>query len=192
MATKEIIIESFLSLLDEMCLDKITIKDICAKSELTRNSFYYHFSCMESLMDAAFLKVQSDFRAECSPGDSTLAESMDCVCRNLRQHRRKILHLYHSRYQNLLLQWAAQDSYRLMYLYVCQAVSEGSISDDAITKTAQAYALHLLGMFQQWILHSTFSRTQTGDFLQFYNASVLSVVRAEQKAALQYVSDDKA
>lgn len=182
MTTKEVILESFLSLLDEMCLDKITIKDICTQSALTRNTFYYHFSCIESLMDAAFLKVQSNFRAECSPGNSPLPESMNCICRNLQLNRRKILHLYHSRYQGLLLQWAAEETYRLMYSYICQAASEKSISAEDISKITQAYAFQLLGMFQQWLQQPAVSGAQMEYFLHFYNASVLSAVNEALQA----------
>ena len=57
-------IKSFLSLLDEMRLNKITIKDTCTRSVLSSNTFHYQFICMEALMDAAFPKVQSErFRA---------------------------------------------------------------------------------------------------------------------------------
>lgn len=183
MITKEVMIESFLSLLDEMSPDKITVKDICARSGLTRNTFYYHFSCMESLVDAAFGKVQSDCRAECSPDNSSLAESIACTCRILRQNRRKILHLYHSRYQSLLLQRAAEDAFRLLYPYIRQAVPEETVPGDAVSKITSAYAFHLLGIFQQWIHQPASAGDAAADFLRFYEATLHCAADAESQAA---------
>ena len=41
--TKKAIVETFLELLKEHSLDKITVKDIVEKCGINRNTFYYYY-----------------------------------------------------------------------------------------------------------------------------------------------------
>ena len=49
--TKKAIVESFLKLLKEKPVEKITIKDIVEDCGINRNTFYYHFDDIPSLME---------------------------------------------------------------------------------------------------------------------------------------------
>ena len=48
--TRNAIIASFLKLLEERPLNKITIKDIVEDCGINRNSFYYHFQDIPALL----------------------------------------------------------------------------------------------------------------------------------------------
>ena len=52
--TKKAIIESFLKLLNERPLDKITIKDVVEDCQINRNTFYYHFENIPALVEVIF------------------------------------------------------------------------------------------------------------------------------------------
>jgi AcrR family transcriptional regulator len=56
--TKKAIMETFLSLLDEKELDKITVKEITTKCHINRNTFYYHFIDIYDLLNQ-ILKLES-------------------------------------------------------------------------------------------------------------------------------------
>ena len=47
--TEELIINTFLELVEEKPLDKITIQDIADQCGINRNTFYYHFDDIYSL-----------------------------------------------------------------------------------------------------------------------------------------------
>ena len=49
--TKKAIKESFISLLEEMPLSAITVKTIVEACGINRNSFYYHFQDIPTLLD---------------------------------------------------------------------------------------------------------------------------------------------
>ena len=49
--TSKAIEESFIRLLNERPLDKITIKDIVDDCGISRNTFYYHFQDITSLLE---------------------------------------------------------------------------------------------------------------------------------------------
>ncbi|WP_270501513.1 TetR/AcrR family transcriptional regulator [Clostridium butyricum] len=50
--TRMVIKESFLSLIQEKLLDKITIKEICEKADINRATFYYHYTDLPTLLTA--------------------------------------------------------------------------------------------------------------------------------------------
>ena len=50
--TKQLLIETAIDLFREFGTDKVSIKDICDRSKLTRNAFYYHFENKDQLFDA--------------------------------------------------------------------------------------------------------------------------------------------
>ena len=49
--THDAIIQSFAQLLDEKPLNKITVKDIVARCDINRNTFYYHFADIPALVE---------------------------------------------------------------------------------------------------------------------------------------------
>ena len=49
--TKKAIQETFITLLDERPLNKITVKDIVETCGINRNSFYYHFEDLPALLE---------------------------------------------------------------------------------------------------------------------------------------------
>ena len=52
--TEQLIIKTFLELVEEKTLDKITIQDIADQCGINRNTFYYHFADIYSLIETIF------------------------------------------------------------------------------------------------------------------------------------------
>lgn len=52
--TEQMIIDAFLKLVEEKTLDKITIQDIADGCGINRNTFYYHFDDIYSLIEQIF------------------------------------------------------------------------------------------------------------------------------------------
>ena len=44
----------FMKILEEKSLDKITVKDICERSEINRNTFYYYFDNVYDVLFSIF------------------------------------------------------------------------------------------------------------------------------------------
>lgn len=52
--TKDIIINTFLDLLNDYEIDKITVTDIVDNCAVSRQTFYYHFSSVDEMIELAF------------------------------------------------------------------------------------------------------------------------------------------
>lgn len=93
--TKQAIKASFLQLLDERPLTRITVRDIAAKSGINRNSFYYHYHDIPELMEE-ILRDETGYLIEAYPDISSLEECVETAFHFITENRRSINHIYHS------------------------------------------------------------------------------------------------
>ncbi len=93
--TETAIKSSFLKLLDQKPLSSITVKDIVEDCGINRNSFYYHYhdipSLLEEMITDEATKITSEYRTFDSIEDC-LAATVDFAL----EHRRAVLHIYNS------------------------------------------------------------------------------------------------
>lgn len=93
--TKKAIISTFEELLNERPLSKITVKDIVERCGINRNTFYYHFEGIPSLLEAMAVNLADEIIA----AHAKFGSPMDCVTpivRYCEAHRTEILHIYRS------------------------------------------------------------------------------------------------
>ena len=62
--TKQAIKAAFLELLDEKPLNKISVRDIVERCGINRNSFYYHFQDIPSLLGEIIIERTNDLMAQ--------------------------------------------------------------------------------------------------------------------------------
>ena len=89
------IMESVLRLLETRPLNKITVKDIVDECGINRNTFYYHFEDISSLIEAIIIdevdRVMKQYR-----DISSMEECIDMAMRLGADHRNAIYHIYNS------------------------------------------------------------------------------------------------
>ena len=99
--TKKAIVETFLELLKEHSLDKITVKDIVEKCGINRNTFYYYYQDIYDLIDDVFdietKKVLEDEKQYESWYEELLRVALFVV-----ENRPAILHIYDSKSRDVL------------------------------------------------------------------------------------------
>lgn len=93
--TKEAIKESFISLLEEMPLGDITVKTIVEACGINRNSFYYHFQDIPSLLDE-IIKEDAETIICRYPSVTSIVQCFDALTEFASQHKRAIMHIYRS------------------------------------------------------------------------------------------------
>lgn len=94
-STKKAIKETFLALLDERPLNRITVKDIVETCKINRNSFYYHFEDLPALLEEIIAeRVQELIQSH--PTVDSLEDCFDAAVEFVRENRRAVLHVYSS------------------------------------------------------------------------------------------------
>lgn len=93
--TKKAIKETFVSLLDERPLNRITVKDIVETCGINRNSFYYHFEDLPALLEEIIAEqVQELIRDH--PTVDSLEDGFDAALEFVLKNKRAVLHIYNS------------------------------------------------------------------------------------------------
>ncbi|MDY3282501.1 TetR/AcrR family transcriptional regulator [Dysosmobacter sp.] len=93
--TKDAIADAFLELLTERPLSKITVKDIVDRCGINRNTFYYHFEGIPSLLEQT-VRYMSD---QIIQAHSRFGSPMDCIAPFVQyctDNKKAILHIYRS------------------------------------------------------------------------------------------------
>ena len=93
--TKQAIKAAFLELLDEKPLNKISVRDIVERCGINRNSFYYHFQDIPSLLGEIIIERTNDLMAQ-YPTIDRIEEAFRAVVDYAQKNRRAIMHVYNS------------------------------------------------------------------------------------------------
>ena len=93
--TKRIIRESFMELLNERPMNKITVKDITDRCGVNRNTFYYHYQDVPALVEEICAQ-QVERLVKDYPKISSIDECLDAAMKFALENKRAIMHLYSS------------------------------------------------------------------------------------------------
>ena len=93
--TKKAIKETFLSLLDERPLNRITVKDIVETCGINRSSFYYHFEDLPALLEEIINERVEELIAS-HPSVDSLEDCFDAAAEFVLKNKRAVFHIYNS------------------------------------------------------------------------------------------------
>ena len=93
--TQKAIKETFLNLLEERPLSEITIKDIVEVCGINRNSFYYHYQDLPSLIEE-IVKEEAEQIIGKYPSVNTIVECYDALIEFASHRKKAIMHIYRS------------------------------------------------------------------------------------------------
>ena len=93
--TKMAIKATFIRLLDEKPLSQITVKDIVEECGVNRNSFYYHFQDIPTLVEEIVTEEADRIIAQ-YPSIDSIETCLMAALAFARENRRAVLHIYNS------------------------------------------------------------------------------------------------
>ena len=176
--TKKAIVETFLELLKEHSLDKITVKDIVEKCGINRNTFYYYYQDIYDLIDDVFdietKKVLEDEKQYESWYEELLRVALFVV-----ENRPAILHIYDSKSRDVLEKYLFAICDKLIRNYVEQQVQGMEVSDKEKEFVITFYGYSLVGMTLNWIKGN--SQSDSADYLK----GMAAVFEGTVKTALE-------
>ena len=131
--TRHAIMAAFAQLLEERPMNKITVKDIVDRCDVNRNTFYYHFQDIPSLLrEMMETQVDGIIREHCA-----LGRPMDCIEPALEYglaHRQAVLHVYRAVPRELFEQYLDRLAQRMVAEYFDNALKDTPIlsEDEAV------------------------------------------------------------
>ena len=91
---KEKIMEAYIQLLDENPTKRVTVNNIVARCGVSRNTFYYYFPDIPSLI--AEIEAKWVGMVEFSPNSLVFVDCLRPLAKYAEEHRSGLIHAYHS------------------------------------------------------------------------------------------------
>ena len=93
--TKQAIKASFIKLLNERPLNQITVKDIVEDCGINRNSFYYHFADLPTLLEEVIMEQANNIINE-YPSIDSMEMCMDAIISFALKNKKAVYHIFNS------------------------------------------------------------------------------------------------
>lgn len=148
--TQAVIMQAFMDLLARKPYDKITVKDVIEKADINRNTFYYYYENIPSLLKALFEQEIQSFSNSTEKSDSFAKEYMR-ASNLVRTNRQALRHLYASENRALISQFLETASGLFVERFVRQAAAPYSLSEEGIYYVTHFYSYAIVGLTMRWI-----------------------------------------
>ena len=121
--TKTFLINAFWKLLEEKPYNKITVKDIVDACQVNRNTFYYHFQDIPSLLETAITSWADSILEKHHQYGSPL-DCLPPLIQSCMDNKVAILHIYRSIHQDEFLRHLDQICTHILTEYIEMSVKK--------------------------------------------------------------------
>lgn len=148
--TRMMIRDTFVKMLGEMPLDKITVKDIVLRCEINRNTFYYHYADIYAILTEVF---ETELEKVVAEYNATLSweEGFIMATRFALENRRAVYHVYNSLRREELERYLYNVAGGIMTSYVDRVAEDIPAQPDDKRMIAMFYQSALTEMVIRWI-----------------------------------------
>lgn len=148
--TRKAIIESFLKLLNQRHLNQITVKDIVEDCGINRNSFYYHFENISSLVEEIMIEEADKIIDEY--GDINSLEDCLCVAIDFAlKNKKAVLHIYSSANRESYERYLNKVSQYTVTKYIESIFTENPAREEDIEIIIKFFKCELVGYILDWM-----------------------------------------
>ena len=123
---KRMIKKSFVKLLYERPISQITVKEIVEDCGVNRNSFYYHFQDIPSLLEEIVVELADKVIAG-QPEDSSFEEQVTAALNEIVRHKRAVYHIFRGSNTN-------SEFYELQLMRICEYMTRNYVSSRDYSK----------------------------------------------------------
>ncbi len=148
--TRNAIKEAFMKLLNERPLNKISVRSIVEECGINRNSFYYHFQDIPSLIEE-IIKEDVDRLIEKYPTVGSLNECMELALEFTVKNKKAVLHIYNSINRDIYEQYSMKLCEYVVTAYLDTAFGKGIVSEYDRTIAVRFLKCMLFGLIFDWI-----------------------------------------
>lgn len=148
--TRKAIMDSCIRLLEERSVDRITVKDIVEDCGINRNTFYYHFEDLPSLIMEIIREDADRIMHDDTQPDSFRACMENAISFVLRR-RSVALHLYRSSNRDVFMRYLLQICRHVVSRYVDKACGDLPVPESDRRLIIQSYACECFGGVISWL-----------------------------------------
>ena len=148
--TKKLIHDTFINMLNEKPLKKITVKELACACEINRNAFYYYYSDLYELLSEIF---EEELQRVITEFNETLSweDSFKVATKFALANKKAIYNVYDSMQQEELIRYIYNVSGNMMERYVNNRDKNVSTSESDKALLVAFFQCALSGMVIRWI-----------------------------------------
>lgn len=160
--TRDAIQASFLKLLNERPLSQIRVKDIAADCGINRNTFYYYFQDIPSLIETMVME-EAETIVQKYPSADTIRDFLDTTIDYMLERKTLFRHIYHSANREIFEHYLWQVCERIIVRYL-----DSVLNDRTILESDRAILIQYLKSLSFGILSSWLQSGLTDDIRGFF------------------------
>ncbi len=147
--TKQLIINTYIRLLEESPSSHVTVKEISKACDINRNTFYYHFKDILSLIEEIFRQGTEHITFDLET--ASLTEKVRSALKFAEMHRPAILNLYnsigHVQFERYLINVCDYIAHEALDPFI----ESGNLTDDYAEFVIYFYKCSCVGLFIDWL-----------------------------------------
>lgn len=164
----ESMVSAFTDLLREKPYNKITVKDICSRSFVHRNTFYYHFQDLSELLEYTIRCQEDIILAHYTSTEENPLGFLRCITEYALSRRDLLSNLYHSQGKGHIYRAIHSLTYSLARYYVSYVlVDRGELERSDQEIVIRCLSSVSAGLLTDW-LESDFSYDLLADVQRVY------------------------
>lgn len=148
--TKATIKDAFWQLLEEKPYSSITVKDIVNRCQVNRNTFYYHFQDIPSLLELVIREWMDGIIQSCRSTGSPI-DCITAIMEECSRRRTAILHIYHSVRLEDFLNYIDRLALYVIRSYIDAATAGLSIRPEEKKLLVRFYKCVFVGIALDWL-----------------------------------------
>lgn len=143
---------SFIKLLTERPISQITVKDIVEDCGVNRNSFYYHFQDIPSLLEEIIVEMTAKV-IENLPEESTFEEKVTAALEEINLNKRMIYHIYGSSNREFYEKQLMKICDYVTRAYICSRDYSEKVTSKDLEFVISYLKCELFGQLIDWLNH---------------------------------------
>lgn len=148
--TQRAIKESFWKLLSEQPLSQISVRDIVEECGINRNSFYYHFRDIPSLIEEIVMDATNALIQK-YPSISSIEEAIEAAFQFTLDNKKAVMHICNSVNRNIYEEYLMRICEYVVKTYFNTVFGESKISDYDKATIILFIKCELFGLSIDWI-----------------------------------------
>lgn len=149
--TSDAIKRSYLKLLNQRPVNRITVKDITDDCGVNRNTFYYHFADLPTLLEQTVTE-QAEEIIERYPTIETMEKAFDVAMEFAIQNKKAAYHIYNSPNRDLFDRYIMKMCRYVVSRYLDTVFEQNSVCETDKELIIQLYTSECFGMVYHWLI----------------------------------------
>lgn len=148
--TRKAIREAFIRLLEQRPLNQITVKDIVEECGINRNSFYYHYQDMPTLIEE-IVKEEAESIIHAYPSVTSVVQCFDAAAEFASRRKTAIMHIFRSVSRDVFERNLMMVCEYFVRSYVDTALAQQPIPDADRKTIVDYYKCVFFGLIIDWL-----------------------------------------